>query len=66
MIITFDVLDRFQENKVFQTAQIIIFQSQTQNSSFVTMEIVIFYIKSSKKYLFGFDHSNYVVKPEFF
>ena len=29
------------------------------------METVTFYIKSSDNYLFGFNHSNYVVKTEF-
>ena len=33
MAITFDVLDRFQENKVLQTAQTIIFRSQVKNGS---------------------------------
>ena len=40
MAITFDVLDRSQENKVLQTAQIIIFRSQVKDGSFVTMETV--------------------------
>ena len=39
---TFDVLDRFQENKVLQTAQEIIFRSQIKNGSFVTMETMTF------------------------
>ena len=30
------------------------------------METVTFKIRSSEKYLFGFNHSNYVVKTEFF
>ena len=30
------------------------------------METVTFQIKSSEKYLFGFNHSNYVVKTDFF
>ena len=30
------------------------------------METMAFKIKSSEKYLFGFNHSNYVVKTEFF
>ena len=30
------------------------------------METVTFSIGSSEKYLFGFNHSNYVVKTEFF
>ena len=40
---TFDVLDRFQENKVFLTAQTMnnILRSNT-NSTFVTMETVTF------------------------
>ena len=29
------------------------------------METVTFQIRSSEKYLFGFNHSNYVVKTEF-
>ena len=29
------------------------------------METVTFKIRSSEKYLFGFNHSNYVVKREF-
>ena len=31
----------------------------------VTMEIVTFQIRSLEEYLFGFNHSNYVVKTEF-
>ena len=66
MTITFDVVDRFQENKVFQTAQKMNnILSQILNGSFVTMETVIFYIRSSEKYLFGFNHSNNVVKTVF-
>ena len=67
MAITFDLLDRFQENKVFQRAQTMnnILKSNT-NGSFVRMETVTFQIRSSEKYLFGFNHSNYVVKTEFF
>ena len=43
MAVTFDVLDRFQENKVLQTAQIIItFRDQVKSCSFVTMETVTF------------------------
>ena len=30
------------------------------------MEIVTFQIRSSEKYLFGFNHSNHAVKTEFF
>ena len=37
-----------------------------QNGSFVTMKTVTFQIRSSEKYLFGFNRSNYVVKTEFF
>ena len=37
-----------------------------KNDSFVTMETVTFHISSSEKYLFGFNHSNYVVKADFF
>ena len=51
MTITFDVLDRFQENKVLQTAQIM-------NN--------IPRIRSSEKYLFGFNHSNHEFKTDFF
>ena len=36
----------------------------SKNGSFVTMET--FQIRSSEKYLFGFNHSNYVVKTDFF
>ena len=32
----------------------------------VAMETVIFQIRSSEKYLFGFNHSDYAVKTEFF
>ena len=43
MAITFDLLDRFQENKVFQTAQTLNnILSQIQNGSFVPMETVTF------------------------
>ena len=46
MAITFDLLDRFQENKAFQTAQtmnnILKYYSQIQNGSFVPMETVTF------------------------
>ena len=67
MAITFDVLDRFQENKVLQTAQIMNnIPRSNKDGSFVTMETVTFYIRSSEKYLFGFYHINYVVKTEFF
>ena len=66
MAITFDALDRFQENKVLQTAEIIIFQSQEKDGSFVTIETVTCQIRRSEKYLFVFNHSNYVVKTELF
>ena len=60
-------MDRFQENKVLQTAQILIkFRGQVKDGSSVNMETVTFYIRSSEKYLFGFNHSDYVVKTEFF
>ena len=36
------------------------------DGSFVTMETVTFEIKSLEKYLFGFNHSNYVAEAEFF
>ena len=67
MAITSDLLDRFQENKVFQTAQTMnnIIKSNKKNGRFVPMETVTFQIRSSEKYLFGFNHSNYVVKREF-
>ena len=66
MTITFDALDRFQENKVFQTAQTMNnILSQMQNGGFVTMETVTFQIRSSEKYLFDFNYSNYVVKTNF-
>ena len=62
MAITSDVLDRFQENKVLQTAQMMnnILRS-VKDGSFVTMETMTFQIRSSEKYLFGFNHSNYIV-----
>ena len=68
MAITFDVLDRFQENKAFQTVQIM------NNYSEVKQKVVAlspwkplpFKVRGSEKYLFGFNHSNYVVKTEFF
>ena len=65
MVITFDVLDQFQENKVLQIAQIMNnIQKSSKNGSFVTMATMIFQIRSSEKYLFGFNHSNYVVKTD--
>ena len=67
MAITFDVLDRFQENKVLQTAQIMNnIPRSSKNDSFVTMETVTFKLRSSEKYLFGFNNSSYVVKTKFF
>ena len=43
MAITFDLPDRFQENKVFQTAQTMNnILRQIQNGSFVLMETVTF------------------------
>ena len=68
MAITFDVLDRFQQNKVLQTAKIMnnIPRSSKKNGGFVTMETVTFQIRSSEKFQFGFNHSNYVVRTEFF
>ena len=39
--------------------------SQMQNGSFVTMEAVTFQIRSSEKYLFDFNHLNYVDKTDF-
>ena len=51
MAITFDVLDRFRENEVFQTAQIM-------NNIPTSMEI--------RCSVFGVNHSNYAVKTEFF
>ena len=65
MAITFDLLNQFQENKVLQTAQIITLRGQEKDGSFVTMKTVTFVIRSSEKYLFGFNHSNYVIKTEF-
>ena len=68
MTITFDVLDRFQENNVFQRAQ-------TKNNVFKFKNKMIalspwkprpFKLEIQKKYLFDFNHSNYVVKTEFF
>ena len=61
MTVTFDVLDRFQESKVFQTAQTMnkILRSNTKNDIFVIMETVTFKIRSLQKYLFGFNHSSY-------
>ena len=46
MKITFDVLDRLQENKVFQTAQTMnnILRSN-KNDNFITTETVTFWIK---------------------
>ena len=67
MAITFDVLDRFQENKVLQTAQIMDnIPRSTKNGSFVTKETVSFQIRNSEKYMCGCNHSNYVVKTGFF
>ena len=67
MATTFDLLDRCQEIKVFQTAQTMnnILKSN-KNGSFVAMEAVTFQITSSEKYMFGFNHSNYVVETKFF
>ena len=48
MAITFDALDRFQENKVFKTTQIIIFLGQVKNGSLVTMETVTFKLEVQK------------------
>ena len=46
MTITFDVLGRFQENKVWQTAQTMNNTlSQIQNGSFINMETVTFKIE---------------------
>ena len=44
MVITFDLLDRFQQNKVFQAAQTMnnTLKSNTKWGSFVPMEIVTF------------------------
>ena len=43
MAITFDVLDRFQENKVLQTTQIMNhIPRSSKNGSFVIMETVTF------------------------
>ena len=43
MAITFDLLDRFQENKVLQSAQTMNkFLSQIQNGRFVPKETVTF------------------------
>ena len=48
MAITFDVLDQFQENKVFQTAKITnniprsSLEGQVQNGRFVTIETVTY------------------------
>ena len=61
MAIIFDVLYRFQENKVLKTAQ-----RMNRSSSFVTMETGTFQIRSSEKYLFGFNHLKHVVKTEVF
>ena len=67
MEIPFDLQGRFQENKVFQTAQVMSnIPRSSKNGSFASMETVIFLIRSSEKYLFGFNHSNYVVKTQFF
>ena len=41
-------------------------QHQLKNGRFVTMETVTFKIRSSEKYLFGFNHLHYVVKQNFF
>ena len=48
MAITFDLLDRFQENKVFQTAQAMNNISHIQNGSFVPMETVTFALEVQK------------------
>ena len=38
----------------------------SKNDIVVTMETMTYQIRSSGKYLFGFNHSNYVVKTESF
>ena len=49
MAITFDVLDRFQENKVLQTAQTVNNIPRSRKSgSFVTMETVTFKLEVQK------------------
>ena len=63
----FDGLDDFKKIKFFrQHRQWIIFWGQIQNGSFVTVETVTFQLRSSAKHLFGFNHSNYVIKTDFF
>ena len=66
MAITFDILNQFHELQVFQTAKTMndILKSN-KSGSFVIMETVTFQIRNSEKCLFGFNHSNFIVKTEF-
>ena len=67
MTITFDALDRFQENKGWQShRQWVICWNQMQNGSIVTMETITFWITNAGKCLFGFNHSTFAVKTKFF
>ena len=69
MAITFDVLGRFQENKVLQTAQIMNNISRLIRKWYLchrgNCDLLIRFNLSSEKYMFGFNHSNYVVKTEY-
>ena len=59
MIIAFNVLDRFQENKALQIAQAIKnLLPLNKNGSFVEMKTMTIQIRSSDKYLSGFNHSD--------
>ena len=49
MTITFDLLDRFKENKVLQTAQIMSnIPKSSKNASFVTMKTITFKLEVQK------------------
>ena len=52
---------KFQDSTVMNNIP-----SSSKNGRFVTIETVKFEIRSSEKHMFGFNHSNYVVKTDFF
>ena len=66
MTLTSDLLDQFQENKVLgiakATGNVL---DIVQGGNFVIMETVTLSIRSSEKCLFGFSHSNSIVKTNF-
>ena len=67
MTITFDVVDRFQENKGFQTAQTMNNILRTNTKWWLCHHgNRDLQIRSSEKHLFGLNHSNYAVKTDYF